>query len=92
MHSEKGGNYSSTDPSETDCCWSRLYSTCVYVTVQYASTVLYTFVRNCTLIGDSYQMKAAFGQSHPPLYSLGLNETSAFLGAGSNEDLQKRKV
>ena len=24
-------------------------------------------------------MKAAFGQSHPPLYSLGLNETSAFL-------------
>ena len=39
----------------------------VYATVQYF------------LIGESYQMKAAFGQSHPPLYSLGLNETSAFL-------------
>ena len=39
-------------------------------------------------------MKAAFGQSHPPLYSLGLNETSAFLKqedrAGVMRDVQRK--
>ena len=40
-------------------------------------------------------MKAAFGQSHPPLYSLGLNETSAFLkqeDRGGNEGCPKKSL
>ena len=64
--------------------------------------VVRTRVRNCSVLGlkteeRGYQMTAAFGQSHHPLYSLGLNETSAFLkqedwGMGKvvMRDLQKK--
>ena len=42
----------------------------------YACTQLFSTLLKAE---ESYQMTAAFGQRHPPLYSLGLNETSAFL-------------